>query len=757
VRAAIPTFRSAVPDDINVSFEFDQSFYVTDALEALQFEGVLGALLTGGVIFLMLGSVRSALVVVMTIPLALLSAVVALWAAGQSINLMTLGGLTLAIGILVDESVIAIENIHRHLAEGKPVARAVLEASREVVIPRLLIMLCMLAVFAPSFFMAGVARAMFVPLALAVGFAMASSYFLASSFVPIMETWLNRKRSERAEHTGSSWFDRVRSPYARLSSGIVQFRWPVTAVYLLLTGVVLLGAGSNLGSEIFPQTESGMLQMRLRAPTGTRVERTEVLAQNVLAAIREEVGPENVETSLAFVGVQPSSYPVNLIFLWTGGPHEAVMLVALRKEAGLSSAEVQERLRRRLPEIAPGTEVAFEAADLVSQVMSFGAPTPVEIAIAGANLGTNREYAGLVVNELRNVDFLRDVRIGELLEYPTLSIQVDRERASQLGVSVAEVSRALAPATWSSRFTTPIFWADPNSGIAYQVQVETPQSGISSVEDMAGLPVKSNHVSPTLLRDVASVVEGSAYGEYHRLNMQRLITVNANVAGADLGSAASRISQALSALPDPPQGISVTVRGQLAPMNLMVTNLELGLMLSVIAVFLLLAAYFQSLRIAFAIIMALPAVLTGVCLALLLTGTTLNIQSFMGAMMAIGISVANSILLCTFADQYRREGMTSAEAAVEASQSRLRPILMTSIVMISGMIPMALGAGQTAPLAISVIGGLIASTLTTLLVIPSVFAIVERKAAVHSASIDPDDPASRHYDGGPLEQSPDAV
>jgi multidrug efflux pump subunit AcrB len=757
VRAAIPTFQAAVPEDISVSFEFDQSFYVTDALEALRFEGLLGALLTGGVILLMLGSLRSALVVVMTIPLALLSAVVALWAAGQSINLMTLGGLTLAIGILVDESVIAIENIHRHLDEDKPVARAVLEASREVVIPRLLIMLCMLAVFAPSFFMAGVARAMFVPLALAVGFAMASSYFLASSFVPILETWLNRRRGTAGEHSRGSWFDRIRSPYGALSTRIVQFRWPVTALYAVTAAVILFRVGSYLGTEIFPQVDPGMLQMRLRAPTGTRVERTEVIAQRVLDAVREEVGAENVSKSLAFVGVQPSSYPVNLIFLWTGGPHEAIMLVDLNAQAGISTAAVQDRLRQRLPEIAPGTTVTFEPADLVGQVMSFGSPTPVEVAIASADLEANRTYASSIVEKLREIEVLRDVQLGELLDYPTLNIQVDRERAAQLGVTVADVGRALAPATWSSRFTTPVYWADPRSGIAYQVQVETPQSKITSIEDIAGLPVKSNHVSPTLLRDVASVVEGDAYGEYHRNNMQRMITVNANVVGSDLGSAAARISSALESLPEPPRGVTVSVRGQIAPMNLMIENLELGLGLSVVAVFLLLAAYFQSLRIAFAIIMAIPAVLSGVSLALLFTGLTLNIQSFMGAMMAIGISVANSILLCTFADQYRREGRSSVEAAVEASQSRLRPILMTSIVMISGMIPMALGTAQTAPLAIAVIGGLIASTLTTLLVIPSVFAIVERKTVTHSPSIDPDDPESRHYDGAALETSPGAA
>jgi multidrug efflux pump subunit AcrB len=747
VRAALPTFRAGIPEDINISFEFDQSFYVTDALQSLRLEGLLGALLTGGAILLMLGSLRSALVVVMTIPVALLSAVVALWAAGQSINLMTLGGLTLAIGILVDESVIAIENIHQHLSEGKAVARAVLEASREVVIPRLLIMLCMLAVFAPSFFMSGVARAMFVPLALAVGFAMASSYLLASSFVPILETWLNRKRGSTEARARGSWFDSVRSVYAGISATAVRLRWPVAAVYLLSTAAILFLAASRLGTEVFPRSDPGMLQLRLRAPTGTRVERTEVLAQKVLTAIQDEVGPENVERSLAFVGVQPSSFPVNLIFLWTGGPHEAVILVDLKKDAGISTADVQERLRRRLPEIAPGSSVTFEAADLVSQVMSFGAPTPIEVAVSSPDLEANRAYAGTIVEKLRGIGSLRDVQFGELLNYPTLDIEVDRERAAQLGVTVADVGRALAPATWSSRFTTPVYWADPKSGIAYQVQVETPQARITSIDDIAGLPVKANHVTPTLLRDVAHVAEGTAYGEYHRNNMQRMITVDANVAGSDLGTAAASISSALKALPAPPRGVTVSVRGQIAPMNSMIDNLKLGLSLSIVAVFILLAAYFQSLRIALAVILAIPAVLAGVSLALLLTATTLNIQSFMGAMMAIGISVANSILLCTFADHYRRQGSPAVEAAIEASRSRLRPILMTSIVMISGMIPMAFGAAQTAPLAIAVIGGLLASTATTLLVIPSVFAIVEGKSTTQSPSLDPDDPASPYYDG----------
>ena len=754
VKESLPTFRAAIPEDISVTFEFDQSFYVLNAIRALTTEGILGALFTGLIVLLALGSLRSAIVVVMTIPIALLTATVALWASGQSINLMTLGGLTLAIGILVDESIIAIENIHTHLNAGKPVARAVLEASREVVVPRMLAMLCVVSVFAPSFFMTGVARAIFVPLTLAVAFSMISSYFLASTFVPIMETWLNRK-TQRVSSGSRNWFSAIQDGFGSVSARLLAVRWPVVGLYLAGTAGILYFAGGRLGTEIFPRMDTNSLQLRVRGPSGTRVERTERIAQQVLDAVGDIVGMENVEKSIAFVGVQPSSFPVNLIFLWTGGPHEAVMRIALNPDSGIPTAQVEEELRRRLPQVAPGTRVAFESPDLVSQVMSFGSPTPIEIAVSGPSLPGSEAYAREVVERLGKIGYLRDVQVAELLDYPSVEINVDRERAAQLGVTVEEVGRALAPATWSSRFTTPVYWADPNSGIAYQVQVEIPQSMIQSLDDVSRLPVKDGAAVPTLVGDVAEVGFGQATGEYHRYNMQRMVTVTANVAGRDLGRAASDIRAALAELPVP-RGISVDVRGQVSPMELITDSLELGLVLAVIAVFLLLAAYFQSVRVALAVVMAIPAVLSGVVMALTVAGVTINIQSFMGAIMAVGVSVADSILLCTFAEKFRTEGMSSVDAAVEASRSRMRPIVMTSVVMIAGMTPLALGSEQTAPLGIAVIGGLVASTLTALVVIPSVFAIVQRNASTSSPSIDPEDPGSPHFAGTPAEGFPAA-
>ncbi|MCW5964743.1 MAG: efflux RND transporter permease subunit, partial [Bryobacterales bacterium] len=752
IREALPAFRAAVPDDINVSFEFDQSFYVTTALTSLVREGLLGALLTGLMILIALRSLRSAFIVVMTIPIALLSAVVALWATGQSLNLMTLGGLTLAIGILVDESVIAIENIHTHLRGTKTVGRAVLEASREVVIPRLLAMLCVVAVFAPSFFMDGVARAMFVPLALSVAFSMIASYFLASTMVPILETWLHKRGAAHAEVREDKFLIRAQSVFGGITQGLLRVRWLVAGVYAVGALLVLGLVGGNLGTEIFPQVDTGLVQMRVRAPSGTRVEKTELIVRDILNATGQLAGEDSVETSIAFVGVQPSSFPVNLIFLWTGGPHEAVIRIKFRDGAGVRTAALQETLRAKLPEIAPGTTVSFEAADLVSQVMSFGAPTPIEIAVSGPSLPESRGYAAQVLQAVSDIPGVKDTQIGELLEYPTVQVDVDRARAAQLGVTVDAVGRALAPVTWSSRFTTPVYWADPKSGIAYQVQVEVPQSQVNSLEAVERIPVKGTPSGGvTLLGDVAQVQHGETIGEYHRFNMQRMVTVTANVVGADLGSTARRIEDALAKLPEAPRGVMIATRGQISPMTLLADSLQSGLLLAVIAVFLLLAAYFQSIRVAFVVLMAVPAVLAGVVIALSITGTTLNVQSFMGAIMAIGVSVADSILLCTFADRYRREGMAVPQAAAHGAVTRMRPILMTTIVMIAGMIPLATGSAQTAPLGIAVIGGLAASTLAALLMIPSVFAIMLAGASRAATTIDPDDPQSAYYDGATAE------
>jgi multidrug efflux pump subunit AcrB len=744
VSAELPRMRAAIPSDIDVNFAFDQSGYVTNAIRALVIEGSLGALLTGLMVLLFLGHFRSSLIVVLTIPLALLAAAVALWGAGQTINIMTLGGLTLAIGILVDESTVAIENIHTHLARGKRRARAVVDAVSEVAVPMMLAMLCILAVFAPSFFMVGVGRALFVPLALSVGFAMAASYVLALTFVPILYTWMGGQL--HGSHEGGR-FDRFRQAYGGIVGRFVQLRWAVLAVYLVVSAGAVYFVGGALGTEIFPSADSGQIQVRLRAPTGTRVERTEQMALQVLDTVAEAVGPENVQASLGFVGSQPPSYPVNLIHLWTGGPHEAVLLISTAPGRKMSTGELQEVLRQKIDEISPGAAVSFEASDLVNQVMSFGSPTPIEVAVAGANMTANREYADKLRAEMAKIPALRDLQFGQALDYPVLAVQIDRERAGQLGVTVSQVSRSLVAATSSSRFVTPNYWADPSSGIAYQVQVEIPQHEMSSLEDVLNVPVMQNGAPRPLLGDVATVSQQTAIGEYHRYNQQRMITLTANVSGEDLGTASNEVFEAVGRAGDPPGGVTVTVRGQVAPMQQTLSGLQSGLGLAVVAIFLLLAAYFQSLKIALIVIGTIPAVIAGVVLSLFITGSTLNVQSFMGAIMAIGVAVANAILLATFAEHYRQEGAPADVAATRGATSRLRPILMTTLAMIAGMVPTAIGAEQLAPLGRAVIGGLAASTVATLLVLPALFALVQRRATAASPSLDPDDVLSRHYSG----------
>ncbi|WP_447977255.1 efflux RND transporter permease subunit [Candidatus Nitrospira bockiana] len=750
VKEAIPKFQALVPEDISISFEFDQSVYIKNAVRSLTTEAMLGAVLTGLMVLLFLRDWRSAAIVLLTIPFALLSAVVALWVAGQTINIMTLGGLALAVGILVDESTVAIENIHAHLGRTPNRARAVVDSGRDVAVPRLVAMLSVLAVFIPSFFMVGVGRALFVPLALAVGFAMAASYFLASTLVPVLATWLLRS-GFHAEAQGSR-FERVQARYGRVVDRLVRVGWLVIPLYLVLTVAIIWILAGRLGMEMFPSVDTGQFQLRVRAPDGTRIERTEVLAQRVLDAIADEVGVDNIAITQGFVGVQPASYPVNTIHLWTSGPHEAVLLVALKPGTGLSVEAVKERLRDTLPRLFPGTKYVFEAGDIISQVMSMGSPTAIEVAMSGPKLEANRAYADRVLEEMKQIGSLRDLQFGQPLEYPTIEVTVDRVRAGQLGLFMADVARSLVSATSSSRFIQPMFWRDPSSGNAYQVQVEIPQYAMASSEDVENVPVMPNGAPGPLVREVARIAPGSMIGEYARYNMQRMVTVTANVSGEDLGHAADRVSAAIARAGDPPRGVNVALRGQAAPMRETLDGLRVGLGLSILVIFLLLAANFQSLMSAVIVLSTMPAVLAGVMLALLVTGTTLNVQSFLGAIMAVGVAVANGILLVSFADTRWQAGRTAADAAVEGAQGRLRPILMTSMAMIAGMIPLALALGeggeQTAPLGRAVIGGLGAATIATLLILPTAFAVMKRRSRPAVRSLDPDDPMSPYYDRG---------
>ena len=745
VKTNLPRFQAVLPDDVTVSYEFDQSPYVTRAIDGLTLEGALGALLTGVMVLLFLADWRSALIVVVNIPLALMGAIIALWVTGQTVNIMTLGGLALAIGILVDMSTVVVENVHTHLARGKQIARSVVDSGREIALPLLITMLCVLAVFVPAFFMVGAARAMFLPLSLAVGFAMGASYLLSSTLVPILSVWLLRGhvRPPEGDEVTETRFAALQRRYSAVAARAVRARWLVVGGYVAAAAALIVVVGTQLGTEIFPRVETGQLQMRLRAPTGTRVDGTEAIALEALRIIEQEVGADNVAITLGFIGVHAPSYPINLIYLWNGGSEEGVVQVELRRGSGIDTEELKARLRARFAEQLPDVSFSFEPSDIVSQVMSLGASTPIEVAVSGPNLTANREFATRVKERLARIPALRDVQFGMALDYPTIDVRVDRERAGLMGVEMAEVSRSLVAATSSSRFIVPNYWADPNSGIAYQIQIQIPQAEMDSVEQLENVPVAYRDGQPVLLRNVAQVAEGTTPGQYQRYNMQRLITVTANIEGADLGSVSREVRDAIAELGEPPARVAVAVRGQVVPMEQMLDGLESGLVLAVVVIFLVLTANFQSLTLAFVVLSTAPAVIAGVVLMLWLTGTTLNLQSFMGTIMAVGVAVANAILLVTFAERNRVGGATADIAAVQGAESRLRPILMTSLAMIAGMLPMAIGFGegaeQTAPLGRAVIGGLAVATVATLLVLPAVFALVQGRTHRHSVSLDPDE------------------
>ncbi len=806
VKTNLTRMREAVPADISVDFVFDQSPYVVRAMWGISTEGLICAALTGLMVLVFLHDLRSVIVVVLNIPLSLLGAVVALWLCDQTLNLMTLSGLALSIGILVDEATVEVENIHTQYEHTPNIARAVRLGNAQTAVPRVLAMLCVLAVFVPTYFMQGAAREMFVPLSLAVGFSMVTSYVLSSTFVPVLSVWLLRhhhpgkdeggrmKDEEIQEHSSdssliphpSSFLSRFSLPglqaaYAGGMRSILPLRWVLVPSYFVLVGLVIWLVGSQVGREIFPAVDTGQFQLRLRAADGTRIERTEQIAIEALNLIKEEVGPDNVELSVGYVGLIGSSYPINTIFLWMRGPEEAVLRVALKPGSGVRVEELKHRLREKLPQRlgewldgqlraeglpseqisqrVQGLKFSFEPADVVNEVMSFGSPTPIEVAVSGPDFDETRAYAEKVKNELVRIPSLRDLQFAQSLDYPSVEVRVDRELAGKSHLTVADVSRSLVEATSSSRFVTPIFWADPKTGIGYYVQVQVPPYKMNSAAEVGMVSIKGKTDQQLLVRDVAQVREGKQPGEYDRYNMRRLVSMTANIEGEDLGRVISRLNRALEAAGEPPRGAKVDVRGQVVPMQQMfgalgggrlLEGLTIGLIMSVVVIFLLLTAYFQSVLLALTSLASVPAVIAGASVMLWATGTTLNIQSFVGLIMAIGVATANAILLTSFAETFRREGHEAGAAAVEAAQRRLRPLIMTSFAMIAGMTPMALGWGeggaQTAPLGRAVVGGLIASMMAKLFILPSVFAIVMGRGSIASASLDPDDPASQYHD-----------
>lgn len=751
----LPKIQSTLPEDVTLSYEFDQSVYVINAVKSLISEGVIGALLTGLMVLLFLGDRRAALIVILTIPTSVIAGVLFLKLAGQTINIMSLSGLALAIGILVDESTVTIENIHQHLAMGKSKALAIWDACREIAFPKLLILFCILAVFAPAFTMSGIPGALFLPLALAIGFAMIVSFLLSQTFVPIMANWLMKAHAHKEEEHETkpvkiSRFDKFRNRFLDMHQRLVPFRKPVVLVYVLGVSALAVLFLSNIGRDVLPKVNSSQFQLRMRAADGTRIERTEEKVLLVLKELEDMVGKEHINITSVYVGQHPSLFSVSPIYLFTAGPHEAVFQVSL-KDYEADMDEFKDQLRERIHKTLPDVRLSFEPIELTDKVLSQGSPTPVEVRIAGKNKKQNEEYARRIVEKLRGIEYLRDVQIAQPIRYPALNIDIDRTRAAQLGVDMSDVSRSLIASTSSSRYTEKNVWVDERVGLSYNVQVQVPLNEMRSENNIGEIPLLRNQIRP-ILGDVATITQDTTYGQNDNLGAMPYLSVTANLHNKDLGSASDDVQKAIASLGELPRGLFVEQIGLGKVLGETLDSLQAGLLVAVVVIFLMLSANFQSFKVSLVVLTAVPAVVLGSLLLLMLTGSTLNLQSYMGIIMSVGVSIANAVLLINNAEEIRKRTGDALQAAKEATSLRLRPILMTSVAMVMGMLPMAIGHGeggdQVSPLGRAVIGGLIASTFAVLVILPLVFAWVQGKAATTSLSLDPTDKNSRFYEEG---------
>lgn len=787
LKAALPRFQAQLPEDVQLTYEFDQSVYVINAVKSLIHEGIIGAILTGLMVLLFLGDTRGALIVILTIPTSIIAGVMFLQLFGQTINIMTLSGLSLAIGILVDESTVTIENIHQHLDMGKPKALAIWDACKEIAFPKLLILLCILAVFAPALSMEGIPGSLFLPLALAIGFSMITSYILSQTFVPVMANWLMKGHKSKKKKNGQtedeatfaatelapsseadtwdqkkvlveredsnrdgkvSGFERFRARFLRFLERLLPVRKPVVALYVVL---VLGGAWlmlNGIGRDVLPKVNGNQFQVRLRAPDGTRIERTEDKMIRVTKIVEELVGKENIGITSAYIGQHPGQFSISPIYLFMSGPHEAVLQVSLKEAYHTNMDQLKEKMRAKIREEIPDLRMSFEPIELTDKILSQGSPTPIEVRLSGRNKKVNEAYAEKVIEKLKAIPYLRDVQLAQSIKYPALKVNIDRVRAAQLGVDVNDVSRSLTTSTSSSRYTDKNVWLDERSGLSYAVQVQVPENKMTGLNSIGEIPVLRNMPRP-VLSDVATIEPDTTYGEADNLGAMPIISVTANINGKDLGTATGDVKAALASLGELPRGLTVEPIGLSTVLTETLDNLESGLLVAIIVIFLMLAANYQSFKVSLVVLSTVPAVLLGALGMLLLTGSTLNLQSYMGIIMSVGVSIANAVLLITNAEHLRRHSGDALGAAREAAALRLRPILMTSVAMVAGMIPMATGWGegaeQTAPLARAVIGGLIASTVAALVMLPLVFAWMMKKTTTESVSLDPTDKESKHF------------
>ena len=747
VKAMLPSLEATLPPDVKVQLLADQSIYVSSAITGVIREGVIAACLTALMILIFLGSGRSTLIVATSIPLSILTSIICLSLLGQTLNVMTLTGLALAVGILVDDATVAIENIHRNLQQGKELVRAIIDASDQIAVPALVSTLAICIVFLPIFALSGPAAALFRPLAMAVVFAMLASYFLSRTLVPTMAKYMLREPKPH-DTAVRGWFSRGADGFQRgfnafrrtyqsaLAWAAIHRRGVLAVTAFLLLGTALMVP--RLGEDFFPQVDAGQFQLHVRAPTGTRVEETELLIARVESAIRETIPSGEITLVLSTIGATSNS--INLILGSSSvGPADADILVQLTPTHG-STPVYQRALRATLPQRFPGVAFFFQPSDIVNQVLNLGLPAPIDVQIAGANLDGNFALAHTIADRLATVPGAADIRVQQLMDAPQLTLSADRTNLTQLGLTQSNIASNLLISLSSNGSTAPNYWLDPRNGVQYPVRAMTPQYKNATMDQFEATPVSVlGEPQPQLFQNLTSLVRTTIPAVVNHYNITPVVDVLLAADQRDLGGVASGadavIAKAQSSLP---RGSTIVMRGQVDSMRTSFTGLELGIIFAVLLVYILLVVNFQSWVDPLIIIAALPGAGIGIVWMLFVTSTTLNVPSLMGAIMAIGVATANSVLLITFAEGQRRAGRSAIEAAIDAGFARLRPVCMTALAMIIGMTPMALGLGeggeQYAPLGRAVIGGLLVATVFTLFVVPLLYSVL-RQERRHAAEV----------------------
>ena len=740
----LPAARAALPPDLKITALFDQSVFVKAAVQGVVREAVVAAALTAAMILLFLGNWRSTCIIAISIPLSILSSLIALHALGQTINIMTLGGLALAVGILVDDATVTIENIERHLHMGTNLHDAILEGAGEIAIPALVSTLCICIVFVPMFFLTGVARYLFVPLAEAVVFAMLASYVLSRTLVPTLAMLLmGHAHKPKADAKPSLFarlyrrfdngFERMRAAYIVILSSLLVRRARFGSVFLGFC-VVSMGLAFVLGEDFFPSVDAGNIRLHMRAPTGTRIEETARLADEVEKVIREVVPEKELGTILDNLGLPYSGINLSYSNAGTIGTLDGEIQIAL-KEGHEPTQLYVDKLRALLPQRFPGVEFFFQPADLVTQILNFGLPAAVDVQIAGADQQGNFDVARKLLKQVRMIPGTVDTHIQQKLDEPAINLQMDRTRLQQLNLTASNVAQNVLISLSGSSQTSPGFWYNDRNGVEYNVAVQTPQYSISSIDDLLRTPVSASATGPTqLLGNLVRVQPQNQFAVVTHYNIRPVIDLYVSVDKRDLGSVADQVDKLVEqARASLPRGSQITVRGQVQTMRSSYFGLGLGVAMAIVLVYLLIVVNFQSWVDPLIIVSALPAALAGIVWMLFLTGTHLSVPALTGAIMTMGVATANSILMVAFARQRLSAGAPPLTAALEAGASRIRPVLMTAFAMIIGMIPMALGLGegaeQNAPLGRAVIGGLLFATVSTLFFVPLVFAGIHTRLA----------------------------